>query len=171
MAFGKFLFVNFGFLFLIFYIVIAKEIKKIKQQWPLYRCNPSYMLLADNIVENYNYCLSQTSKVSFGNLAPKISALQDSGFKSQFDSNSNSVNHVKSHNKFAASTNLSLSDILEKSGKISTIGTIFVGQFKGILSNLSDIVTSLSGTMTAGVSGLGVLNNKFASITDYINQL
>ena len=171
MAFGKFLFVNIGFLTLILYIVIAKEIKQIKQQWPLYRCNPSYMILADNIVENYNYCLSQTSKISFGNLSPNLSKLQDSGFKSQFNSNTNTVSRMKKHNQYATSTNLSLSSILEKSGKISTVGTLFVGHFKGIMDNLSDIVTSLSGTMTAGVSGLGVLNNKFASITGYINQL
>lgn len=167
----KFLFVNIGFLVLIFYIIVSKEIKQIKEQWPLYRCNPTYMILADNIVENYNYCISQRSKSSFNSFAPTLDLTQGTAFKNQYNSNSNTVTHMKAHNQFAGSTNLSLSSILEKSGKITTVGTLFVAYFNGILDSLSHIVSSLSSTMTSGVSGLGVLNNKFADITGYINRL
>jgi hypothetical protein len=163
----KFLFVNFGFLILIFYIVIAREIKKIKQQWPLYRCNPSYMLLADNIYENYNYCLTQTSKMSFNKLSPKVTQNQKAGFDAQFKSNDVSVRQAKAHNKFGGSVNLTLSSILSKGGKLTTIGALFAAQIKGIMDNFSGIANSFGGSLNSGISGLSVLNNKFASFAPY----
>jgi hypothetical protein len=37
---------------------------QIKANWPLYRCNPMYMFLADNVDENFGYCI-QTMQTNF----------------------------------------------------------------------------------------------------------
>jgi hypothetical protein len=128
-AFFKFLFVNLGFLFLIFYMVVTSEMKKIKQQWPLYRCNPTYMFLADNISENYKYCLSKTSKLSFDKYSLDLSGLQAKGFSTQYNANANLGATVNANNSFGDGVSLSLSDTITKSGRVSTIGTLFTAQF------------------------------------------
>ena len=38
-------------------MVILGNIKKIKDNWPIYRCNPLFMGLSDNITEDFGYCV------------------------------------------------------------------------------------------------------------------
>ncbi len=60
----KFLYVNLGFwiyLGLVFYFINLAEIRK---NWPLYRCNPMYMLFAENVDENFVQCI-QASQMNF----------------------------------------------------------------------------------------------------------
>jgi hypothetical protein len=177
LAFFKFLFVNIGFLVIIFYMVVASEMKKIKQQWPLYRCNPTYMFLADNIEENYKYCLSKTVMTSFSETAGNsetpgsMQSLQEKGFSAQISSNKNLATSIKKNNEFGSNVSFSLSDFVAKSGRISTIGTLFTAHFTGITGNLLNIVTSLSSAMTSGVSGLGVLDNTFSKYISFVERV
>ena len=170
-AFFKFLFVNLGFLTLIFYLVIANELKTIKQNWPKYRCNPAYMFLADNISDNYRYCLSKTTEKSFGDYSVKLSGLQLSGFNDQTASTKNFSQGIKDNNKFNTGVSLSLSDLVGKSTKIGVIGTTFSAHFSSITDNLMNIVSSISSSMTSGINGLGVLNNTFSKYTAFIDKL
>ena len=63
---------NFVYINLIFAIYIGIvfyyiSMQEIKQNWPLYRCNPMYMPLADNIEQNFIYCVQnmQTSYMGY----------------------------------------------------------------------------------------------------------
>jgi hypothetical protein len=64
MALGFFLFVNLGFLIYIILVFYYSQLNDIKKEWPKYRCNPTYMLLADDIQENFTYCV-QTVQTNF----------------------------------------------------------------------------------------------------------
>ena len=64
MALGFFLFVNLGFLIYVILVFYYSQLNDIKKQWPKYRCNPTYMLLADDIQENFTYCV-QTVQTNF----------------------------------------------------------------------------------------------------------
>lgn len=60
----KFLYINLGFLayiLIVFYFINLAEIRK---NWPLYRCNPMYMLFAENVDENFVQCI-QASQMNF----------------------------------------------------------------------------------------------------------
>jgi hypothetical protein len=50
-----------GFIFLWFISTVISGLKKIKQNWPKYRCNPSVMPFAGQLgydaVENFTYCI------------------------------------------------------------------------------------------------------------------
>ena len=170
-AFLKFLFVNLGFLVLIFYMVIANELKKIKQDWPKYRCNPAYMFLADNISENYKYCLSKTTQMSFGNYSEKLSGLQLAGFNNQTGFTKNFSGTIKANNDFAGGVNLSLSDFVAKSSRVGIIGTIFSSYFSSITENLLNIVSSIGSSMKSGIGGLSVLDNTFSKYTAFVDKL
>ena len=53
-----------GQIAMIYYWFMMSDIKK---NWNMYKCNPMFMLFADNIEENFNYCVqnTQTNYMSF----------------------------------------------------------------------------------------------------------
>ena len=60
----NFLYVNLAFAIYIAGVFYYSQIAEIKANWPLYRCNPMYMFLADDIEQNFTYCI-QTMQSSF----------------------------------------------------------------------------------------------------------
>jgi hypothetical protein len=60
----NFLYVNLAFAIYIAGIFYYNQIAQIKANWPLYRCNPMYMFLADNVEENFVYCI-QSMQTNF----------------------------------------------------------------------------------------------------------
>jgi hypothetical protein len=60
----NFLYVNLAFAIYIAGVFYYSQLAEIKANWPLYRCNPMYMFLADNVEENFTYCI-QNMQTSF----------------------------------------------------------------------------------------------------------
>jgi hypothetical protein len=60
----NFLYVNIAFAIYIAGVFYYSQVAEIKANWPLYRCNPMYMGLADNIEENFVYCV-QSMQTNF----------------------------------------------------------------------------------------------------------
>lgn len=60
----NFIYVNLAFAIYVGVNIYYSQVAQIKAQWPLYRCNPMYMFLADNMEENFVYCI-QTTQTSF----------------------------------------------------------------------------------------------------------
>jgi hypothetical protein len=60
----NFLYVNIAFAIYIAGVFYYSQISEIKANWPLYRCNPMYMFLADDVEQNFTYCI-QTMQTSF----------------------------------------------------------------------------------------------------------
>jgi len=60
----NFLYVNIAFAIYIAGIFYYNQLANIKANWPLYRCNPLYMGLADNVEQNFVYCV-QTMQSNF----------------------------------------------------------------------------------------------------------
>jgi hypothetical protein len=53
----NFLYVNIAFAIYIAGVFYYSQVAEIKANWPLYRCNPMYMFLADDIEQNFTYCI------------------------------------------------------------------------------------------------------------------
>ena len=60
----NFIYVNIAFAIYIAGVFYFNQMAQIKANWPLYRCNPMYMFLADDIEENFTYCI-QNMQTSF----------------------------------------------------------------------------------------------------------
>jgi len=60
----NFVYVNIAFAIYIAGVFYFNQLAEIKANWPLYRCNPMYMFLADDIEENFTYCV-QNMQTSF----------------------------------------------------------------------------------------------------------
>jgi hypothetical protein len=59
-----FIYVNIGFIILNLAIVYFGSVAEIKKNWPLYRCNPMYMWLSDDMSEDFTGCV-QTMQSDF----------------------------------------------------------------------------------------------------------
>ena len=74
----NFCYVNLAFALYIAGVFYYSQVAQIKANWPLYRCNPMYMPLADNIQTNFVYCI-QSMQVNFmGYLLEPLSFLTSS---------------------------------------------------------------------------------------------
>lgn len=60
----NFLYINIAFAIYIAGVFYYNQVSEIKSNWPLYRCNPMYMFLADDIEENFVYCV-QSMQTNF----------------------------------------------------------------------------------------------------------
>ena len=60
----NFLYVNLAFAIYIAGVFYYSQLAETKANWPLYRCNPMYMFLADNVEENFVYCI-QSMQTNF----------------------------------------------------------------------------------------------------------
>ena len=53
----NFIYINLAFGIYIAGVFYFSQLAEIKANWPLYRCNPMYMPLADNVESNFTYCI------------------------------------------------------------------------------------------------------------------
>ena len=74
----NFLYVNLAFAIYIAGIFYYSQVAEIKANWPLYRCNPMYMPLADNLEENFTYCVQSMQTNYMGYLLQPITFVTNS---------------------------------------------------------------------------------------------
>jgi hypothetical protein len=74
----NFLYVNIAFAIYIAGVFYYSQLAEIKAKWPLYRCNPMYMLLADDIEENFTYCIQSMQTNFMGYLLQPITFITGS---------------------------------------------------------------------------------------------
>jgi hypothetical protein len=88
-----FIYVNLGFALYIAGTYYITSLKDIKNNWSLYRCNPMYMPLSDNIESDFVYCVQNMTKGIFGNLVQPLTYLTSSltNITSSFTTEINSV--------------------------------------------------------------------------------
>ena len=75
--------VNFIYINLAFGIYIAgvfyfSQLAEIKANWPLYRCNPMYMPLADDVQTNFTYCIQTMQTDLMGHLLQPLTFITSS---------------------------------------------------------------------------------------------
>jgi hypothetical protein len=64
----NFLYVNLAFAIYIAGVFYFSQIAQIKANWPLYRCNPMYMMLAPDVESNFVYCIQNMQSSFMGHL-------------------------------------------------------------------------------------------------------
>lgn len=73
-----FFYVNLAFMIYIAGVFYFNQVATIKANWPLYRCNPMYMGLADDINENFQYCIQSTQTHFMGYLLQPLTFVTNS---------------------------------------------------------------------------------------------
>jgi len=74
----NFLYVNIAFAIYIAGVFYYSQVTEIKANWAEYRCNPMYMPLADNMEENFSYCVQSIMSNFMGYLLQPLTFVTDS---------------------------------------------------------------------------------------------
>jgi hypothetical protein len=74
----NFVYVNLAFVFYIAGVFYYNQVAEIKAKWPLYRCNPLYMPLADDVQSNFIYCIQSMQTNFMGHLLEPLTFLTSS---------------------------------------------------------------------------------------------
>jgi hypothetical protein len=74
----NFLYVNIAFAIYIAGVFYFNQLSQIKAHWPLYRCNPMYMFLADNVEQNFVYCIQSMQTSFMGHLLQPLTFITNS---------------------------------------------------------------------------------------------
>lgn len=74
----NFIYVNLAFAIYVGAIFYYSQVAQIKAQWPLYRCNPLYMPLADSMEENFVYCVQSMQTNFMGHLLQPLTFITSS---------------------------------------------------------------------------------------------
>lgn len=74
----NFLYVNIAFAIYIAGVFYFNQLAQIKANWPVYRCNPMYMFLADNVEENFVYCVQTMQSGFMGYLLQPLTFITNS---------------------------------------------------------------------------------------------
>jgi hypothetical protein len=139
--------VNFVYINLAFAIYIAgvfyySQVAEIKANWPLYRCNPMYMPLADNIEENFVYCIQSMQTNFMGYLLQPLTFLTNS-LGSMLGNFMDEINNIRAmFNKIR----IFFSDIIQ-----SVFGVFLnlVIEFQRITIGIKDLIGKTIGIMVS----------------------
>jgi hypothetical protein len=90
----NFIYINLAFAIYIAGVFYYSQLAAIKADWPLYRCNPMYMPLADNVEENFTYCI-QNMQTDFMGYLLKPLTFVTSSISSTLGNFTNDINNVR----------------------------------------------------------------------------
>ena len=89
-----FIYVNIGFILYTVATYYLSSIKEIKDNWPLYRCNPMYMPLSDDMSTDFTYCIQNTTSSFMGYLLQPLTFITSS-LASMGGDFSNQINSIR----------------------------------------------------------------------------
>ena len=72
------IYVNLGFIAQITVMMYFKSALEIKENWPIYRCNPPYWVFSENISEDFTYCVQNTQMNMMGFFLQPLNYMIDS---------------------------------------------------------------------------------------------
>jgi hypothetical protein len=136
------IFILFGLLYLV--NILSVGIKRIKEQWPIYRCNPAIMpfagIFGKDPINNFVGCIQNMQSLNMDYLLKpikyNIKLLSDIG--GQFNENLAGVRGFLS--KFREK-------ILEITGMIYSILSGLITEFQIIIAKIKDMVSKLAGAL------------------------
>ena len=138
----NFLYVNLAFAIYIAGVFYYSQLAEIKANWPLYRCNPMYMPLADDMESNFVYCIQSMQTNFMGYLLQPLTFLTSSlgGMMGNFMDEINSIRAM--FNKIRTF----FSDIIQ-----SVFGVFLnlVIEFQRITIGIKDLIGKTIGIMTS----------------------
>ena len=156
----NFIFINLGFIIYIVVVFYYAHLNEIKKNWPKYRCNPTYMLLADDIQENFTYCVQNIQTNFIGHLLQPLEYVTSSisGLMGGFVTEINSVRGMINKMRNFSSNNTKnifgiFMNLIIQFQKITIGIKDTFGKLLGILITILNIVNGLLLTFQSGWNG------------------
>jgi len=138
----NFVYVNLAFIIYILIIFYYSQVANIKANWPLYRCNPLYMPLSDNIEQNFVYCIQSIQTNFMGYLLQPLTFVTSS-LGSMFGNFAEEINNIRAmFNKIRTF----FSDIVKS---IFGVFLNLVIEFQRITISIKDLIGKTIGIMVS----------------------
>jgi hypothetical protein len=138
----SFVYVNLGFIAYVVGLYYVVSIQQIKDNWPAYRCNPLYMPLADNMQQNFTYCIQTITSSFMGYLLQPITFITSS-LQSNMSSFSTQINAIRG--MFDKIRNF-ISNIFQT---VFNVFLMIIIEFQKIIIGLRDLFGKTIGIITA----------------------
>ena len=138
----NFLYINLAFVLYIAGVFYYGQIAQIKANWPLYRCNPMYMYLAEDVESNFVYCIQNMQTGFMGYLLQPLTYVTSSishmlgGFLGQINSVRGMFDKIRN---FMTST-------------IQSVFGVFLNlviEFQKITISINDLIGKIIGSMVS----------------------
>jgi len=128
-----FIWVTLGFAVYTICVYYLTSLKEIRDNWPIYRCNPMYMPLSDNIGADFTYCVQNVTTSFMGHLLQPLTFIT-SGLS---EMGNNFITEINGIREMFNKVRTFLANIVE-----SVMGVIFnlVIEFQKIIIGLKDMV-------------------------------
>jgi hypothetical protein len=141
----NFIFINLAFAFYILGIIYVTSVQEIKKNWALYRCNPMYMPLSDNVQADFAHCVQNIQMVTMGEILKPLTSIT-SGLTDLMSSFTDDLANI---GKLIATIKDSMGNIF---------GVIF-GAFTGLLVGFQKISLNLKDMMAKNIGVIAVFVN------------
>ena len=132
------IYVNLAFLAQITIMVYFKSVLEIKENWPLYRCNPPYWVFSENISEDFTYCVQNTQMNMMGYLLQPLNYMITS-LSSVGSRMNKSVNHSRG---MISSIRNFVSEIIQN---VFGVFLNMIVEFQKIIISIKDMVGKMIG--------------------------
>jgi hypothetical protein len=138
----NFLYINLAFAIYIAGVFYYSQVAEIKANWPLYRCNPMYMPLADNVEQNFVYCIQSMQTNFMGYLLQPLTFITGS-LGTQLGSFMTEINSVRA---MFSKIRTFFSDIIQ-----SVFGVFLnlIIEFQRITIGIKDLIGKTIGIMVS----------------------
>lgn len=132
------IYVNLGFIAQITVMMYFKSVLEIRENWPLYRCNPPYWVFSENISEDFTYCVQNTQMNMMGYLLQPLNYMVSSltSIGGQF---TESINNIR---KMFSSIRGFISDLIEN---VFGVFLNLIVEFQKIIISIKDMVGKMIG--------------------------
>ena len=74
----NYIFINLAFMTYMISLVYMSSIEEIRKNWAVYRCNPMYMPLSDNVGRDFTHCVQNIQVGSMSALLQPITSITGS---------------------------------------------------------------------------------------------
>lgn len=164
-----FIYVNLGFIILNMAIVYFGSVAEIKKNWPLYRCNPMYMWLSDDMNKDFTGCIQTMQSDFMPDLLEPLNYIVSQlsgmglGFTNDIQAVRDMLNYIRTQVTaiFDKIFGIFINLIIEFT-RIGISLNDMMGKLVGIVTVISNLI---SGTGTSVMGGL----NTFQAVTDIIS--
>ena len=134
----NFIMINLAFIIQIAIMVYFRSAQDIRDNWPLYRCNPPYWVFSENISDDFSYCVQNMQINSMGFLLQPITYLISNLTSYSFEF-SDSINNIR---KMLSGIRGSVTSIIEN---VFGVFLNLIIEFKKMIMTIKDLVGKMIG--------------------------
>ena len=132
------IYVNLGFIAQITVMMYFKSALEIKENWPIYRCNPPYWVFSENISEDFTYCVQNTQMNMMGFFLQPLNYMIDS-LTSVSSGFNEAINNIR---VMFSSIRSFVSDIIQN---VFGVFLNLIVEFQKIIISIKDMVGKMVG--------------------------